>query len=400
MSASTNTSMNTSPSTPNGASARVRIEGVVKRHGSFTALHGVDLDIGAGEFFALLGPSGSGKTTTLRILAGLETVDAGRVLIDADDVTDREPGERDVAMVFQSYALYPHMTVGENIAFPLKMIRTPRAQIDAAVGEAAARVGIGHLLDRRPGQLSGGQQQRCALARAIVRKPRLFLLDEPLSNLDAKLRMETRAELRRLQRSLGVTAVYVTHDQEEAMTVADRIAVFMEGRIVQVGSPQQIFRRPANVAVAGFIGTPPMNLVDATLERDCVRIGTHRLPIVAGAPAGDDPARGNAREIVLGIRPGDLRFVERGLPMRVDFIEDLGDSVVINLELGKLRMKLKTDAAPRVVEGEQVQVGFDPGAAHLFDRHDGLRIDLDHGSPATHGEAGATTRTNQAKGPR
>src|SRR5215213_7679867 len=235
----------------------VRIEGVVKKHGATTVLHGVDMAIEPGEFFVLLGPSGSGKTTTLRILAGLETVSAGRVLMDGIDVTSQQPGERDVAMVFQSYALYPHMTVAQNIGFPLKMVGTPPAEIARAVADAAAKVDIGHLLQRTPGQLSGGQQQRCALARAIVRQPRLFLLDEPLSNLDAKLRLETRAELRKLQRSLGVTAVYVTHDQEEAMTIADRMAVFMEGRIVQVGTPHEIFRRPATATVAAFIGTPP-----------------------------------------------------------------------------------------------------------------------------------------------
>src|SRR5690348_8994737 len=234
---------------------RVSMRGIVKRHGAFTALHGVDLDIEPGEFFALLGPSGSGKTTTLRILAGLEPLSAGRVLLDGEDVTDREPGERDVAMVFQSYALYPHMSVFDNIAFPLRMIATPKDEVERAVRDAAAIVHIDHLLARRPGQLSGGQQQRCALARAIVRKPRLFLLDEPLSNLDAKLRLETRLELRRLQRALDVTAVYVTHDQEEAMTIADRMAVFMEGQIVQIGAPDQVFARPQSVEVAAFLGS-------------------------------------------------------------------------------------------------------------------------------------------------
>ncbi len=271
------------------AAGRVRLESVVKRHGSTTVLHGVDLEIDGGEFFVLLGPSGSGKTTTLRILAGLETVQSGRVLIDGVDVTTDEPGARDVAMVFQSYALYPHLTVAENIGFPLKMVGTPPGRIRAAVAEAAAKVGIDHLLDRRPGALSGGQQQRCALARAIVRQPRLFLLDEPLSNLDAKLRIETRVELRKLQRSLGVTTVYVTHDQEEAMTLADRVAVFMDGRIVQIGTPQQIFARPETVAVAGFIGTPPMNLLPGQWNGSELRIGALRV-----ATGGVQPADGVA----------------------------------------------------------------------------------------------------------
>src|SRR6185312_14594995 len=212
----------------NASRGSIRLEGIVKRHGATTVLHDVDLAIQPGEFFVLLGPSGSGKTTTLRILAGLESVSGGRVLMDGSDMTHREPGERDVAMVFQSYALYPHMSVGQNIGFPLKMVGVKPAEIERLVAEAAERVNIGHLLARKPGQLSGGQQQRCALARAIVRQPKLFLLDEPLSNLDAKLRLETRLELHRLQRSLGVTTVYVTHDQEEAMTLADRIAVFMD----------------------------------------------------------------------------------------------------------------------------------------------------------------------------
>src|SRR5436190_10828243 len=246
----------------------VRLEGVVKRHGATTVLHGVDLAIEPGEFCVLLGPSGSGKTTTLRILAGLESVSAGRVLMDGVDVTANEPGQRDVAMVFQSYALYPHMTVAQNIGFPLKMVGTPPVDIARGVDEAAAKVGIGHLLQRTPGQLSGGQQQRCALARAIVRKPRLFLLDEPLSNLDAKLRLETRVELKKLHRSLDVTTIYVTHDQEEAMTIADRMAVFMEGRIEQVGTPEEVFARPHTVDVAAFIGTPPMNLMPGVWEGD------------------------------------------------------------------------------------------------------------------------------------
>jgi ABC-type sugar transport system ATPase subunit len=352
-------------------SASVRLEGIVKRHGAFTALHGIDLDIRPGEFFALLGPSGSGKTTTLRILAGLESVDAGRVLIDGADVTATEPGSRDVAMVFQSYALYPHMSVAQNIGFPLKMIGTPPAQIGKAVQDAAAKVAIEHLLDRKPGQLSGGQQQRCALARAIVRQPRLFLLDEPLSNLDAKLRLETRAELRKLQRSLGVTAVYVTHDQEEAMTVADRMAVFMEGRIVQVGTPHEIFRKPATATVAAFIGTPPMNLLPAVLENGRVRIGDS---VLLPPPPGEGRGGGTPREVTLGIRPGDLRIGATGIPARVEFVEDFGDSSIVNLEAAGQRVKLRAGELPAVREGEHVHLSFEPAAAHLFDRATGNRI--------------------------
>jgi ABC-type sugar transport system ATPase subunit len=344
----------------------VRLEGIVKKHGATTVLHGIDLAIEPGEFFVLLGPSGSGKTTTLRILAGLESVSAGRVLMDGADVTTAAPGERDVAMVFQSYALYPHMTVAQNVGFPLKMVGTPAAEIERAVGEAAAKVGIGHLLQRTPGQLSGGQQQRCALARAIVRQPRLFLLDEPLSNLDAKLRLETRLELHSLQRALGATTVYVTHDQEEAMTLADRIAVFMEGRIVQIGTPREVFARPQTMAVAGFIGTPPMNLLAGAWQGHTVSIEGRALGVAAEA--------GAAREVMLGVRPNDLRIVAQGLPAKVERVEDLGDSSIVSfLAAGRL-LKSKSDRLPAVREGDAVQLGFAPDAAHLFDPHSGARL--------------------------
>ncbi|MGV3494608.1 MAG: ABC transporter ATP-binding protein [Ramlibacter sp.] len=344
----------------------VRLQGVVKRHGETTVLHGVDLEIRAGEFFVLLGPSGSGKTTTLRILAGLEPVSAGQVLMDGEDVTHTEPGARDVAMVFQSYALYPHMTVAENIGFPLKMVGTARDAIARAVEDAAARVSIGHLLQRRPGQLSGGQQQRVALARAIVRQPRLFLLDEPLSNLDAKLRLETRLELKQLQRALGVTTVYVTHDQEEAMTLADRVAVFMDGRIVQVATPRDIYSRPAQVSVAGFIGTPPMNLVPAVWRGDTAVIDGVAHPVGA--------TTAQPREITLGVRPGELRAGGSGTPARVEYIEELGDHCIVDLEAGGQRMKIKADGAATVREGDLTHLAFAPHAAHLFDRASGERL--------------------------
>jgi ABC-type sugar transport system ATPase subunit len=347
---------------------RVTLQGIVKRHGAFTALHAIDLEIRPGEFFALLGPSGSGKTTTLRILAGLDTPDAGHVHIDDADVTDVEPGARDVAMVFQSYALYPHMTVFENIAFPLRMVKMPPADIDRAVREAAAKVRIEALLQRRPGQLSGGQQQRCALARAIVRKPRLFLLDEPLSNLDAKLRMETRVELKRLQRSLDATAVYVTHDQEEAMAMADRMAVFMEGRIVQVGTPEEVFSRPSSVEVAAFLGNPPMNLLPASLAdgRVIVEGESMNLPLFA---------RLGSRDITLGVRPSAVIIGTDGLPAVVSMCEALGEEVIVDLAIGKLLLRAKVRGNERPNEGDAVHVRFDANGLHAFDRASGIRVD-------------------------
>jgi multiple sugar transport system ATP-binding protein len=344
---------------------RVSMRGIVKQHGAFTALHGIDLDIEPGEFFALLGPSGSGKTTTLRILAGLEPLDAGRVLLDGEDVTGREPGERDVAMVFQSYALYPHMSVYDNIAFPLRMVATPKREVERAVHDAAAKVHIDHLLARRPGQLSGGQQQRTALARAIVRKPRLFLLDEPLSNLDAKLRLETRVELRKLQRALGVTAVYVTHDQEEAMTIADRVAVFMEGRVVQIGRPQDIFARPSSAIVAGFIGSPPMNLLPAEVREGVLNVAGIDMPIVRPL--------GAAGPVTLGVRAAALRIAADGLPARVYLVENLGDTTIVDLDIGGQVIKLRTDQPPAVREGDNVHVTFAPDAMHVFERDTGMR---------------------------
>ena len=337
----------------------VCLRNIVKRHGSLTVLKGIDLDIRPGEFFALLGPSGSGKTTTLRILAGLESHDAGSVILDGRDVTGSEPGERDVAMVFQSYALYPHMSVYENIAFPLRMTRTPAAELDRSVRESAGRVKIGHLLERKPGQLSGGQQQRCALARAIVRKPRLFLLDEPLSNLDAKLRLETRVELRKLQRALDVTAVYVTHDQEEAMTIADRLAVFMDGTIVQVGTPAEVFRNPASIEVATFLGSPPMNLIPARLAGRDVTIDGHRLSLPFDY--------GRQGDVLLGVQPSRIDIGVDGIPAQVDLVEHLGDSVIVDLALGSTRVRAKLPERTRLAEGANVHMRFDPADVHLFD---------------------------------
>ena len=348
----------------------VRLDRVEKHYGAVIALKTVDLEIRPTEFFALLGPSGSGKTTTLRLIAGLETPSAGRILFDDQDVTDSGPGERDIAMVFQSYALYPHMTVAENIGFPLRMSGTPRRQLASLVRDAAARVRIDHLLDRRPGQLSGGQQQRCALARAIVRKPRLFLLDEPLSNLDAKLRVETRVELKSLQHHLDVTTIYVTHDQEEAMTLADRIAIFMDGEIVQVGAPAAIFERPATVAVASFIGSPAMNLVRAHADGGAVRVGDTIVPCHLRIP-------GLPRDIMLGVRPSDIAADEQGLPAQVYVSELLGETSIVNLKIGAELVKMRVNGGSPFRDGERIHVRFDPNRLHLFERESGKRIEVE-----------------------
>ena len=352
------------------AGGRVSLRGVSKAFGDVVALRDVDLDIEPVEFFAFLGPSGSGKTTTLRLIAGLEQVSEGTILVDGEDVTDAGPGERDVAMVFQSYALYPHMTVAENISFPLRMDRVPKAEIEPLVREAARRVKIEHLLDRRPGQLSGGQQQRCALARAIVRKPRLFLLDEPLSNLDAKLRLETRVELKKLQRNLNVTAIYVTHDQEEAMTLADRMAIFLDGAIVQVGTPEEVFERPRTMAVAGFIGSPAMNLLPGELNGRGVVIAGRRIELPRQPQVSSGP-------VVVGVRPGHLRIDPDGLPAVLEVAELLGETTLLNLRLGEHPIRMRVNGKVRAAEGEPVAISFDPRAVHLFDCTSGQRIATD-----------------------
>jgi ABC-type sugar transport system ATPase subunit len=269
--------------------------------------------------------------------------------------------------VFQSYALYPHMTVFGNIAFPLEMAKLPKREIEPAVAEAARKVKIEHLLDRKPGQLSGGQQQRCALARAIVRKARLFLLDEPLSNLDAKLRLETRIELKKLQRSLGLTAIYVTHDQEEAMSLADRLAVFMEGEVRQVGRPADVFAQPNSVDVAGFIGSPPMNLVPSRYENGEVTLASRRLATAL--------QHSGALEVIVGIRPGALRIGPGGIPARVEFVEHLGDIAVLDLELdGGTAMRARTTSEILPREGEVIQVTARPEDIHVFDAATGRRL--------------------------
>jgi len=359
----------------------ISLVGIKKTYGRFTAIRDLHLDIEPGEFFAFVGPSGSGKTTSLRVIAGLEPVDAGRVLIGDADVTAAPPGDRDIAMVFQNYALYPHMTVAQNIAFPLRMVKTPAEEIAARVRQAAERVQMGHLLDRRPGQLSGGQQQRVALARAIVREPTVFLLDEPLSNLDAQLRLDTRVALKKLQLDLGVTAVYVTHDQEEAFTLADRMAIFMNGEVVQVGAPQELFERPDDVRVAAFLGRPPMNLVPGRLDPDGLHIdgwdaGPLAVPDAGPLAAGTgSSAAAGSREVTVGFRPRDLKLGGTGARAEVYLAEVMGEHSIVNVQCGSHVLKaLTADTSPRRV-GAEVRLHLDPAAIHLFDPETGRRLD-------------------------
>jgi multiple sugar transport system ATP-binding protein len=314
--------------------AAITMRGLTKVYpGGVRALDGLDLEIADGEFFALLGPSGCGKTTLLRTIAGLEVATEGGIGIGERDVTAMPPGRRDVAMVFQDYALFPHMNVRDNIAYPLRIKRVDRRTRHAKAAETAAALGLEALLERRPAQLSGGQQQRAALARAMAYTPQAFLLDEPLSNLDARLRLEARTFLKRLQRELGVTTVFVTHDQAEALALADRIAVMDGGRIRQVGTPVDVFRRPANTFVAGFIGSTPMNLIDAVVSDGEVVVAGARIPL-------PDHARGvvtDGENVVFGVRPEYLDYlaepVDRALSGEVVVVENLGSSSLVSLEL-------------------------------------------------------------------
>jgi len=363
--------------------ASIRLEDVHKIYpNGHVASAGVELEVEDGEFMVLVGPSGSGKSTVLRMVAGLETPTRGRILLDDEDVTQVPPQHRDLAMVFQSYALYPHMTVRENMEFGLRMRRVPKQVIAERVAAAARKLGLEEYLDRKPAQLSGGQRQRVALGRAIVREPRAFLFDEPLSNLDAKLRVQTRAELARMHRELGATMLYVTHDQEEAMTLGDRIAVMNEGRLQQVAPPLEVYRRPANVFVAGFVGSPAMNFFRCTLEG-----GDDGAPRLAGdgftlALDGVTLERGPAgRELLLGVRPQDLEVVApegADLTARVDVVEPLGSDLLVHLARpGATRdreLVLVTSAEAELTEGTEVGLRLRRERLHLFDAADGVRV--------------------------
>jgi multiple sugar transport system ATP-binding protein len=382
--------------------AAIRLEHVCKTFQDVVAVDDVSLEIADGEFLVLVGPSGCGKSTLLRMIAGLEEITAGTVSIGDRDVTDLAPRARDVAMVFQTYALYPHMTVRQNMGYGLKARRTPKAEIARRVEDVAELLGLEQLLHRRPAQLSGGQRQRVAMGRAIVRQPQAFLLDEPLSNLDAKLRVGMRASLAQLHQRLGVTTVYVTHDQTEAMTLGQRVAVMRDGSILQVDRPQQLYERPHNLFIAAFIGSPAMNLVDATLEGDAVRFGRYRIPL----PAGNRP-QGAGERVVLGIRPEsfeDAAFAPE-LPrvaVQVAVLEELGSDAHVFFEVDaapitaeilesttdggllpteRALFTARVDAKTRARVGTELELAVDAARFHFFDPASGVRLQAGTAAP-------------------
>ena len=349
--------------------ADVSIRNVEKAFGSTQILHGVSVDVDDGEFVILVGPSGCGKSTLLRMIAGLENVSRGEIAIGGRVVNDVPPRERDIAMVFQNYALYPHMTVFDNMAFSMTLAKAPKALMEQEVGRAAKILGLEELLQRFPRQLSGGQRQRVAMGRAIVRNPQVFLFDEPLSNLDAKLRVQMRSEIKELHQRLKVTTVYVTHDQIEAMTMADKIVVMNGGNIEQIGAPLELYDRPANVFVAGFIGSPAMNILKGTVSNGSLRTddGTDwPLPTTLKS-AKEGPA-------VYGVRPEHLRIESGGIPATVQVVEPTGSETQVLMKIGSQTMigafRERVSAKP----GEILPVRPDPALVHLFDQQSGQRL--------------------------
>jgi len=336
----------------------VRVQGLTKHFGKVVALQALDLDIRAGEMVAFLGPSGCGKTTTLLIIAGIYQPTAGQIYFSDRRVEHLHPRDRDVGMVFQSYALYPHLTLFENIAFPLRLQRTPQTQIEQKVRQTAELLGISHVLTRRPAQASGGQQQRAALARALVKEPQVLLLDEPLSNLDAQIRLQARGEIRRLQQQIGVTSILVTHDQAEALAMADRIAVFSMGQLQQLATADELYRRPANTFVARFVGHPPMNLLEGRFEHGRFTVGALSIQVPAGHPQGPG---------LLGIRPEDATL-DGDIPARVLVIEPLGRETLVTLRLGDGDFKVLASQGARPKLGAEIGLGYRRDHLYVFDQ--------------------------------
>jgi len=354
--------------------ATVKIDTLRKVYaGDVEAVKGVSIDIPDGSFTVLVGPSGCGKSTLLRMVAGLETITSGECRIGGRVVNEVEPADRDIAMVFQNYALYPHMSVYDNMAYGLRNRKTPKDEIDRRVQEAARILAIEPFLARRPRQLSGGQRQRVAMGRAIVRKPQVFLFDEPLSNLDAKLRVQMRVEIKRLQRELGVTSIYVTHDQVEAMTLSDQLVVMNGGRVEQIGRPTEVYLRPATTFVAGFIGSPPMNMLQGEIHGGQVVVGDLRLPAL-DLPAG----LADGTKVVVGLRPEDLVVADardRSMVVDIDFVEELGATRLLHGVFAGQSMILQVAASHAVVGAGKVGFSVSPTAIHVFHAGSGKRLD-------------------------
>jgi len=353
--------------------ASVSFANIEKSFGSTKVIHGIGFDIADGEFMVLVGPSGCGKSTLLRMLAGLEEITGGTIAIDGKEVNDVESKDRDIAMVFQSYALYPHMTVGDNMAFSLKLRKANPAMIAERVDKASKILNLDPYLHRYPRELSGGQRQRVAMGRAIVRDPKVFLFDEPLSNLDAKLRVAMRAEIKALHQRLKTTTVYVTHDQVEAMTMADRIVVMHDGRIEQIGTPLELYDRPGNLFVAQFIGSPAMNVITGTLRRDAAGAwveadGGIRWPV--DARAGTD-----GQAVSYGIRPEHLRLASgEGVPGQIIVVEPTGAETELLIKVGDAQVTLRAHGRPRVNPDDPIHLSVDPADVHLFDQTTGARL--------------------------
>ncbi len=349
--------------------ASVSIRDVTKTYGNVNVMHGVSVDIDDGEFVILVGPSGCGKSTLLRMIAGLEEITGGEIAIGSRVVNDLPAKERDIAMVFQNYALYPHMTVADNMGFALMLKNAPKQEKESRVGRAAEILGLEKLLDRFPRQLSGGQRQRVAMGRAIVRDPQVFLFDEPLSNLDAKLRVQMRSEIKGLHQRLGTTIVYVTHDQIEAMTMADKIVVMKDGLVEQIGTPLDLYDYPSNLFVAGFIGSPAMNFIRGKVEGGAfVTSDGVRLPL----PAGTDSTR--AAEATYGIRPEHIKISANGIPVKVDVVEPTGSEIMVVGKIGGQEVNCLFRERLSIKPGDTLHVAIDPANGHLFDADSGARI--------------------------
>ncbi|HLK61472.1 MAG TPA: ABC transporter ATP-binding protein [Chthonomonadaceae bacterium] len=360
--------------------ATVQVKNLTKRFDHNIAINNTSLTIEDGMFMVFLGPSGCGKTTTLRCIAGLEIPEEGQILIDGEDVTKLPPSARDIAMVFQQYAIYPHMTVAENLAFPLKAVNTPRDEIEKRVQEAAKTLRIERLLGRKPGKLSGGEMQRVAIGRAIVRRPKVFLMDEPLSNLDAKLRTEMRAEIKHLQSDLNATTIYVTHDQLEAMSMADRIAIMYGGIVQQLGTPAEVYDHPSNLFVAGFIGSPAMNFAPCRISEDRSKLllaGGAQIALHADAKARFEPAPAN-KELILGVRPEDLALRRDPQPefdpVEVYVVEPLGAENIFTVNLKGDPFKVRTLPTFLAKSGDTLYMRIDQSRSHLFDAETTLSL--------------------------